>query len=97
MDFAAAVYWQMEWKYLLKQEFLIQYEHHNIDRCPDTMITVVCEMHGYLCSVLDNQSATLRKKYGEIKAEDFDVAESALKNLYYLWTTTNLGKTPKYG
>jgi hypothetical protein len=76
------------------KEFLIQYEHQNIDRCPDTTITVVCELHGYLCGVLDNLSSTLRKKYGEIKEEDLYVAESALKILNYLWTITNLGKTP---
>jgi hypothetical protein len=67
-----------------------------MERCPDTTNTNACELHGYLSRVLDNQSFTLRKKYGEIKEEDFDVAESALKNLDSLWTTTNLGKMPKF-
>ncbi len=57
----------------------MQYEHHNIDRCPDTTIAVVCELHSYLCDVLDNLSSTLRKKYGEIRAEDFDAADSPFK------------------
>jgi hypothetical protein len=36
------------------------------------------------------------KKYGELNAENLDAATLALKKLDYLWTTANLGKTPKF-
>jgi hypothetical protein len=61
---------------------LIQYDHHYKDCCPDATITIVCELHGYLCSVHDNLSSVLWKKYGELNAEDLDDAATlALKNL----------------
>jgi hypothetical protein len=78
------------------KEFLMQYDHHYEDHCLDATIGIVCELHVYLCSVLDNLSSVLWKKYGELIAEDIDAATSALKNLDYLWTTANLGKTPKF-
>jgi hypothetical protein len=78
------------------KEFLMKYDHHYEDHCLDATIGIVCELHVYLCSVLDNLSSVLWKKYGELIAEDIDAATSALKNLDYLWTTANLGKTPKF-
>jgi hypothetical protein len=41
-------------------------------------------------------SSVLWKKYGEFNVEDLDAATLALKKLNYLWTTANLGKTPKF-
>ena len=64
------------------KEFLMQYDHHYEDHCLDATIGIVCELHVYLCSVLDNLSSVLWKKYGELNAEDLDDAATlALKNL----------------
>jgi hypothetical protein len=77
--------------------FLMQYDYHYEDHCLDATIGIVCGLHGYLCSVLDNLSSVLWKKYGELNAEDLDDAATlALKNLDYLWTTANLGIMPKF-
>jgi hypothetical protein len=42
---------------LQKKRILMQYDHHYEYCYLDATITIVCEKHGYLCSVLDNLSS----------------------------------------
>ncbi len=74
---------------------MLGYQHNNPDRCPYGEIMLTCELHGQICGVLDSLSSILRMKYSKPQQEDYKKAETALKNLDYLWSTAKLAKTPK--
>jgi hypothetical protein len=77
------------------KEYLLGYQHNNPDRCPDGEVMLTCDLHGQICGVLDSLSSILRMKYSKPQQEDYKKAETALKNLDYLWSTAKLAKTPK--
>ena len=72
---------------------LLSVSHPN--RCSEDEIINACDLHRDICITLDALTSKIRMKRGEPEEKDYELAETYLKNLHYLWTHANLSFTPK--
>ena len=75
------------------EQALLRVDHP--DRCDEETIKKTCALHCRLFVTLDTISSKLRKKYGEVNPEDYEVLEASLKNLQKLWENACMSFTPK--